>query len=405
MTVGDELLLGLTIDSNGAFLGTRLAELGIRVVRRTTVGDRPQAIAGAVSDALARTGVVITSGGLGPTSDDVTKSAVADLYGVALEFDPAIWDDIVARFQRMGRDPSPRNRSQAERPAGAVVLANRWGTAPALWLEGALGLTIMLPGVPAELRALVEHEVMPRLAGRAGSRVVRSLTVRTTGIPESTLAERLAGHEPLLPPLSLAYLPSSRGVDLRLTAHSLPSAEADRRLEEAAHRLETSLGDAAYGRGDVDLAAVVMDRLRAAGLRLATAESCTGGLLGARVTAVPGASEIFAGGAVCYGDAIKQSLLGVSRQHLQDHGAVSVEVAAAMAEGARQRFGVDAAIAITGIAGPGGGSSEKPVGTVCLAWALAGRDTLTARRVFPGSREEIRDRAAQAALYGLLGRL
>jgi nicotinamide-nucleotide amidase len=353
---------------------------------------------------LRRTGAVITTGGLGPTRDDVSKRVVADLYGMPLEFDETVWSDLVARFARAQRAPAASNRSQAEVPRGATVLRNRWGTAPGLWLESALGLTIMLPGVPSEMRKLLEFEVGPRLAARATGTVVRSLLVRTTAIPESALAERMGDIEREIAPLTLAYLPGVEGVDLRVTAWGMDPAEADGRLRAAAAPITARAGEHAYGEGDVDLAAVVLDRARRAGLSLGTAESCTGGLVGGRITEVPGSSDVFVGGVVCYADRLKTELLDVPTALIAEHGAVSEPIARAMAEGARRRLAVDLAVSVTGIAGPSGGSEEKPVGTVWFAVASPA-ETEAKRVVFLGSRKEIRERAAQTALFLLSRRL
>jgi nicotinamide-nucleotide amidase len=404
VAIGNELLLGHTLDTNGADIARGLSAIGVEVVRRSAVADRPEEIAAAVAEALRRTGAVITTGGLGPTRDDMSKQAVADLYGVPLEFDETVWTDIIARFARAQRAPAASNRGQAEVPRGAAVLRNRWGTAPGLWLEGPSGLTIMLPGVPNEMRKLLEHEVMPRLAARAGGAVLRSLVVRTTAIPESTLAERLGDVEREVAPLTLAYLPGTHGVDLRLTAWRMEPAEAERRLRLAADLVASLAGEHVYGEGDVDLAAVVLERARKAGISVGAAESCTGGLVGDRLTDIPGSSEVFIGAVVCYADRLKTELLDVAPALLQAHGAVSEEVARAMAEGAVRLLGVDLAVSVTGIAGPGGGTPDKPVGTVWFAVASATR-TEARRVVFLGSRREIRERAAQTALYLLDRRL
>jgi nicotinamide-nucleotide amidase len=404
VAIGNELLLGHTLDTNGADIARALSALGMEIVRRSAVPDRPEEIAAAVADALRRTGVVITTGGLGPTRDDMSKKAVAELYGLPLEFDETVWSDIEARFARAHRTPVASNRGQAEVPRGATVLRNRWGTAPGLWLEGPPGLTIMLPGVPREMRKLLEHEVAPRLAATAGGTVVRSVVVRTTAIPESTLAERMGEVEREIAPLTLAYLPGTHGVDLRLTAWGMPPAEADRRLSSAAELVAARAGEHVYGEGDVDLAAVVLERARRAGVSVGAAESCTGGLLGGRLTDIPGSSDVFIGAVVCYANRLKTELLGVSAASIEAHGAVSEAVARAMAEGALQRLGVDLAVSVTGIAGPGGGTADKPVGTVWFALASPGR-TDARRIVFLGSRREIRERAAQTALYLLDRRL
>jgi competence/damage-inducible protein CinA-like protein len=404
LTIGTELLLGMTLDTNGAEAARALAAGGVRVVRRTSVADRGEEIREAVTESLRRTGAVLTTGGLGPTRDDITKKIVADLFRAPLEFDESIWATLLERFARLERTPAESNRSQAEVPRGAIVLRNRWGTAPGLWLEGSPGLVIMLPGVPLEMRNLLLHEVLPRLTPRASGAVIRSLTVRTTGIPESALAERLGNVEREIEPVTLAYLPGLEGVDLRLSAWNLGPEEADRRLRNAADRLHTRAGDNVYGEGDQDLAALVLEQARMAKLRLAVAESCTGGLVGTRLTEIPGSSDVFVGGTIAYDNRIKLEQLDVPDSVLTQHGAVSEQVARSMAEGAARRFDVPAAVAVTGIAGPGGGTPGKPVGTVWLASTLRGA-TLARKSLFPGSRHEIRWRAAQAALHLLFHQL
>ena len=398
VTIGTELLLGMTLDSNGAEIARALAAQGVRVTRRTSVADRPDEIREAVSGALHRSGAVLTTGGLGPTRDDVTKKVIADLYQVPLEFDASVWANLVERFARLERKPPESSRSQAEVPRGGLVLRNRWGTAPGLWLEGQLGLTIMLPGVPGEMRKLLEHEVVPRLRARASGAVIRSLLVRTSGIAESALAERLGNIEQEVDPLTVAYLPSVAGVDLRLSAWELAPDEADRRLRSAANLVRSRAGESVYGEGDIDLASLVLEEARSLGLRRAVAESCTGGLVGARLTEIPGSSDVFLGGVIGYDDGVKRELLDVPEPLLQEHGAVSEAVAQAMAEGIRERARVDVGVGITGIAGPGGGSEAKPVGTVCISVAGPGFSPVTRTLRFPGNRELVKSFSAITAI-------
>ncbi|MGE0556357.1 MAG: competence/damage-inducible protein A [Gemmatimonadales bacterium] len=408
VTIGTELLLGFTTDTNGAFAGQRLAEIGVRVARRTAVGDQAEAIRDAVAGALERSGLVIVTGGLGPTRDDITKRTVAELFEAPLEFQQPLWDALVERFARFGRVPAESNRCQAEVPRGATVLPNRRGTAPGIWLSGPRGEVVMLPGVPKEMRGLMVDEVIPRLrARRAGGSavgVIVSRTVRTTSIPESSLGERIAPLEPAIAPLTVAYLPGLEGVDLRITAWDLPEADAASRLEAAVALIREEVADHGYGTDDVDLARVLIDRLRERGLTLAVAESCTGGAVGERITAVPGSSDVFLGGVIAYANAIKLAELAVPEATIAEHGAVSEAVSLAMVTGLVAKTGAGAAVSITGIAGPAGGSSEKPVGTVWFGFHVAGR--VDAQRVvFPGSREEVRARAAQFALHGVWRRL
>jgi nicotinamide-nucleotide amidase len=403
VTIGTELVLGQIVDTNAAELARALAGAGMEVVRHVSVADRPEAIRAAVAEALERTGFVITTGGLGPTHDDMTKREVAALFGKPLELDESVLRSLEERFRRLGRAMPAMNRSQAEVPQGATVLPNPRGTAPGLWVEAKGRVVVMLPGVPSEMRGLLAEEVLPRLAERGEGAVVRSRTVRTTGIAESALAERVGAIEAEIAPLTLAYLPSTDGVELRVTAWGLREEDAERRLATAIAVLRERAGEHVYGDDRVDLAAVVLDQLRTRKARLVVAESCTGGLLGARITAVPGASDVFIGGVVAYDNVVKSGTLDVAPELLDTYGAVSEQVVSAMAEGVQRQFAVDAALAITGIAGPTGGTPEKPVGTVWLAARLGGQSRAL-KRIFPGDRGEIRARAAQAAL-DLLRRL
>lgn len=296
-------------------------------------------------------------------------------------------------------------------PRGATVLRNQWGTAPGLWIEGPPGLVIMLPGVPYEMRKLAEREVGPRLATRASdsaptsaSAPIMSRVLRTAGIAESTLADRLGNVDHVIEPLTLAYLPQTAGVDLRLTSWQAPREEAERRLGVAAEEIRRRAGAHCYGEGDIDLAAVVLDRLQRAAMSLAVAESCTGGLLAGRLTSIPGSSAVFMGGVVAYHNRVKSDALGVPEQVVVEHGAVSEAAALAMVRGVRERFGVGAALSVTGIAGPAGGSDEKPVGTTWIGIALRDEE-IALHRIYHGTRWQIRERAVAGALYELLARL
>lgn len=407
LTIGDELLLGFTLDTNGPHLARGLAALGITVAHRASVGDDAEAVAGAVREALARTGAVIVTGGLGPTSDDRTREAVAAVFGRPLVRDAEVAERLHALWRSRGYpgELPASNLQQAMVPEGATVLHNAHGSAPGLWLEDAQGRwAAMLPGVPREMRGMWHDTLEPRLrerlaaqAGGAAPRVVRSRTVRTTGIAESKLADDLGDLARGVHGLPLAYLPGVDGVDLRVTATGYPADEAEHRLAAAADALVARIGPYAYGMDDTDLAAVVLRRCRDRELKLAVAESCTGGLLGMRLTAVPGSSDVVLGGVIAYDNLVKVTQLGIRAAELAEHGAVSESVAARMASGVRLRLGADIGVAITGIAGPGGGSEAKPVGTVWVAADLGG-DVRTAMRRLPGDRQEVRQRAAQMAL-------
>ena len=402
VTVGDELLLGYTLDSNAAHLARELAALGVEIVRRSTCGDDAATITETVREALERTGAVITTGGLGPTSDDRTKPSVAALFGRDMVLDEEHLEWMRRRWMaRWPERPMPdANRQQAMLPQGARKLPNRHGSAPGIWLEDERGRWVaMLPGVPREMRGMLADTLLPLIVERVGDvqRVVRSRTLRSTGVAESRVAELVGTLPDGVGEVELAYLPTIDGVDLRVTVRDVAPRVADARLAEAAARLRSVLGDAIYGEDDTDLAAVVLDLCRARGLTVGTAESCTGGMLGARLTAIPGSSDVVRGGLIAYANDVKRTLLHVDAAVLDAHGAVSEPVVRAMASGGRKVLGVDAALAITGIAGPGGGSADKPVGTVWIALDLQGAVETVLLRLW-GDRAEIRQRSAQGVL-------
>lgn len=402
VTIGDELLLGFTVDTNAAHAARELAGAGVAVVRRATVGDVEAEITHAVREALDRTGAVITTGGLGPTSDDLTVPAVAAVFGRPLRFDDAVWGALERRWKSFGWPGviPESNRKQALLPEGATILTNRHGSAPGVWLEDSKGRWVAtLPGVPREMRGMLADELLPRLQARGGGspEVILSRTLRTAGIGESALADALGPLARGPEGLPLAYLPSGEGVDLRLTCRRRGADDAKRALAAGVAALRSAVGSWVYGEDGADLAGVVLQDLRVRGLRLAVAESCTGGLLGARITAIPGSSDVFLGGIVSYANEVKESLLGVRAATLAAHGAVSEAVGREMAEGARTRLGADVGVSITGVAGPDGGTAEKPVGTVCLAVDIRGA-VRSVRTTMIGDRDEIRRRSAQAAL-------
>jgi nicotinamide-nucleotide amidase len=397
VTIGDELLLGFTIDTNAAHLARALASIGMHIARRSTVGDEAAEIGRAVGEALERTGAVITTGGLGPTSDDLSKDSVAAIFGRGMHLDEEHLAWMEERWRkRFGRPLPAGNRRQAMIPDGAEKLENRHGSAPGIWLEDDRGRWVaMLPGVPSEMRGMLADTLLPRLRSRveAGT-VVRSLTLRTTGVAESLLADRIEQIDGGPLGVSLAYLPSISGVDLRLTIRDVPADVADEALASAARRLREKVGGSIYGHDDDDLAAVVLELCRERSLTIGVAESCTGGLLGARLTAIPGSSDVVRGGVIAYANDLKREPLGVDEAVLREHGAVSEPVVRAMAAGARRVAGSDIGLGVTGIAGPSGGSEAKPVGTVWLAVDLKGDVEARLFRLW-GGREEIRQRSAQ----------
>ncbi|MEO5568285.1 MAG: CinA family nicotinamide mononucleotide deamidase-related protein, partial [Gemmatimonadaceae bacterium] len=380
VTIGDELLLGFTIDTNGAYLARKLAAVGMRVARRMSVGDDAAAIGAAIREALDRTGAAITTGGLGPTADDRSKAAVAAVFGRGMAIDEAHVTWMKERWRtRFGREMPESNMAQASLPVDSTKLTNRHGSAPGVFIEDDRGRWVaMLPGVPREMRGMTDDTLVPLLAKRyPASTVVRSRTLRSTGVAESLLGDRLARLQ-LGDGVSLAYLPSVEGVDLRLTVSGVDAGTADGRLDASAAKVRAETAESIYGEGDDDLAAIVLDLCRKTRRTIAVGESCTGGMLGARLTAIAGSSDVVLGGVIAYDDRIKRELLGVGEADLAAHGAVSEAVATAMARGTRDRFKASISLAITGIAGPGGGSADKPVGTVWIALDLEG--SVSARR-------------------------
>ena len=400
VTIGDELLLGTTVDTNAVFLARALGEIGVPIARRATVADDEHEIADAVRQALERTGGVITTGGLGPTADDLTRPVLARLFGRELREDPAIVAALHALWASRGRGGAlpPSNLQQALVPEGAEVLANGQGTAPGLRLTDDQGRwVIMLPGVPRELRHMTATHIVPWLTERGSGTVLRSRNVRTTSIAESALAEKLGPLKREVEGLPLAYLPGHDGVDLRVTARGYPAAEAARRLDAAVAQIRDAVGTYAYATDGVSMPAVVLDMCLAHGDTIAVAESCTGGLLGARLTEVPGSSRVVIGGVIAYANIVKEQELGVAAEDIETHGAVSEPVAVQMARGVRGMTGATIGVGITGVAGPDGGTPDKPVGTVWIAIDVRGEVT-TNRAIYIGDRAEIRHRATQVAM-------
>jgi nicotinamide-nucleotide amidase len=400
VAIGNELLLGETVDTNSAHAARRLAEIGARLSRVTVVGDDPERMRRALEEARGRARWVITTGGLGPTRDDLTRPVVAEVFGLPLEIDADVLSTIEERFRRFGYERMPvSNRCQAEVPRGARVIPNAHGTAPGLIVEGEGCTFFVLPGVPAEMRALLEEGVLPALVAANGGRapVVRSLVVHTAGIGESALAERLDEVLAGADPIEVAYLPHLGMVDVRLTLAGLPRDEADHRLGALAERVVRVAGPHVYGTDDRTLPQAIGEALSVRGWRLAVAESMTAGELGAEITSVPGSSAWFAGGIIAYANDAKQALLGVPGETLERHGAVSEETCRAMLAGVRRALSAEVGCAITGIAGPAGGSAEKPVGQ---AWiGVETPDGAEVRKLdSPGGRDEVRRRATTATL-------
>ncbi len=406
LAVGSELLAGDRTETNSLLLARVLAAHGVGLAVKTVVGDESAAIARALRELAATSDLVLVSGGLGPTADDLTREGVAEAFGLALERRAELVEELRRRFASFGYRMPAVNEKQADVPAGAAVLANPLGSAPGLRLEAGGATLFLLPGVPRELAAMIEREVAPWLAKRRPGAVLETRFLKVAGVPESTLEERLAPFYAEFGSAGLTILSRPGIITLRLTAGG---AAAERRawLAGRGAALERLLGDDVFSHeAEGTLESEVGRLLAARGETVATAESCTGGLIAEHLTRVAGASAYFLGALVTYSNAAKRDLLGVPAEMLERHGAVSEEAARAMASGLRRALGPDHAIAVTGIAGPAGGSRDKPVGTVHVVVSSAGGEAVRHRRfVFPGGRARVRALTAHAALDLLRRRL
>lgn len=395
ITIGDELLWGQVADTNAVFLGRRLIQMGLQPQWQTTVGDNPESIGQALILALKRARLILITGGLGSTEDDVTRSALAQTLGRRLILDEQALQDIRERLESRGQRMLSNQQSLALLPQGAKTLDNPQGTAPGLMLEVDSRLIYILPGVPQEMRAIFEQEVVPVLKKISTDRTIRRRRLRTVDIGESALSEKLRGV--VRKGIRLSYLPQPWGVDLWLTAHSANAREADIFLSRATRQIEERLEDQLYGVGEDTMERVVATLLIMRRATMAVAESCTGGALADRLTDVPGSSACFERGIVAYSNQAKREILKVPKRILDRFGAVSQETAVAMAEGVRKISGTDIGLSTTGIAGPTGATANKPVGLAFVG--LAHQDGSFARRfLFGKDRLVNKECCVQAAL-------
>ncbi len=370
VTVGDELLIGQVVNTNASWLGEQLLIRGAEVVQMATVPDELDVIVSQLRLAADVADFVLVTGGLGPTHDDLTREAIAAFLGAELELDESIVETIEGRFRRWGKTMPASNKVQAMVPAGCEVLPNPVGTAPGLWYERDGFKMCALPGVPHEMKELVQRYIIPRLTSDERIRPVAQRTLLTVGIGESTLQEKLGNASDWLQPgQKLAYLPQLEGVRLRLMAYSDTWEGANDSLEAMEMLVRNRIERHIYGTDNEVIERRIGQLLVASNLTIGTAESCTGGLIGDRITNVSGSSAYFKGGIIAYSNDVKKRLLGVKESVLHENGAVSEQVAIQMAEGARKALGADIGISATGIMGPSGGSTEKPVGTVWIGYA------------------------------------
>jgi nicotinamide-nucleotide amidase len=397
IAVGSEMLTPFRVDTNSLYLTDELNKLGIEVARKTVVGDDRAALADAFRGALGRVELVIGLGGLGPTEDDLTREAVAEVLGRKLLRNEEILRGIQERFRKFGWQMPEQNVRQAMVPEGATALENKRGTAPGLWLEEGERTVILLPGPPQELKPMWRDSVAGRLATRAGGVRLYAREMRVAMMGESAVDQRVAPIYTAYPDVQTTILASPGEIQLHLRCWSADGAGAERVLNEMVERLTLALGESIFTTSGESLEAVVANALTQQGATIAVAESCTGGLVAERLTSIAGSSTYFLGGVICYSNEIKSAWVDVPAELIAARGAVSAEVTAALAEGIRRRSGATLGLAVTGVAGPGGGSQEKPVGAVHVA--LANSATTKERAYhFPGDRERVRLQASQAAL-------
>ena len=384
ITIGDEILIGQITDTNSAWMAEEITSMGFQVAEMVTVSDEAAHITQAVHEALTTCDLVLITGGLGPTKDDLTKDVLASYFNSEMVFNQEVFEDIERLFRSKGRALSDLNRSQAEVPAACEAVRNSRGTAPGMWFDRNGKVLVSMPGVPYEMKGMMEDVVMPKLRNRFQLPHIYHRTILTQGIPESLLAHKLTEWEDALPEsIKLAYLPSAGLVRLRLSATGSNLNELEKRIDDHVRTLRAILGDAIFGEGKTTLEETVGELLKQRGETVFTAESCTGGNIAQLFTSHAGSSAFFIGGIVAYSNAQKELFLKVDPQIIQLHGAVSIPTVEAMALRAKQQSGSHWAIATSGIAGPDGGTPDKPVGTVCIA--IAGPDGITSEQFLFGA--------------------
>ena len=397
LTIGDDLLYGHTIDTNAAFIGERLADTGVELIFHTTVGDHPQLLLSAIAQAMKRADVVLATGGLGPTPDDITKKVICKYFKRQLVYHDDIRREIEKRFKERGVAMPPINQNQALLPQGASFLKNSVGTAYGIAIEEEGRLFISMPGVPAEMKPMLTEQVIPLLKQNFPAEPLVHRRIRTVGIMESVIYEKAKDIVEQKSPVRIAFLPSFRGVDLRLTMKAGDETKVRKTIGDLEKRIVERLDKYIFGYDDDELADVVGRKLLDRKMTMAVAESCTGGLLGKIITDISGSSAYFVGGVIAYSNELKMKLLGVRRETIEKHGAVSEQAACAMAEGARKKTRASIGVSITGIAGPTGGTDEKPVGLTFIGLATP-EGTNAKRFQYGADREHNRLRASISAL-------
>ena len=404
ITVGDEILIGQIVDTNSAWIAKELNKIGVRVKQISSVSDDSEHILKALAEAHIRAEIILITGGLGPTKDDITKKTLAQYFNVGFVESPEALENVQQLFKKYNRPLLEVNRLQAQVPENCEVILNKNGTAPGMWFNYNGKVYVSMPGVPFEMMYMMEDQVLPKLKASFKLPVIIHKTILTVGEGESFLAERIADIEDSLPAhIKLAYLPKLGQVRLRLSGYGDNEAALQKELDSFADQLLFRVANVVVAEEDISLEKAILNKMEARGLTLSVAESCTGGYISHLFTQHPGSSNVFFGGTVCYSYELKESVLGVKNETLWQHGAVSLETVTEMVEGAILNFKSDYAIAVTGIAGPGGGTPDKPVGTVWIAVASATK-TVTKKFTFGNKRLQNIERSAISAL-GMLNTL
>jgi nicotinamide-nucleotide amidase len=398
ITIGDEILIGQVVDTNSAWIARKLNAIGIRVKQISSVSDEKEHILAALTEAHHRADIIFITGGLGPTKDDITKKTLAEYFEVGFVENIDALENVTRIFEKFNRPLTEVNRRQAEVPENCEVLVNKNGTAPGMWFDYKGKIYISMPGVPHEMMYMMEETVIPKLQASLKLPFIIHKTILTAGEGESSLAEKIADIEDSLPPyLKLAYLPKPGQVRLRLSAYGEDETVLKDKLDEYTVKIAERVGKAVVALEDISIEKAILNFMAEKELTLSTAESCTGGYIAHLITQHPGSSKVFFGGAVSYSYELKESILGVKNETLWQYGAVSKETVTEMVEGALLNFKSDYAIAVTGIAGPDGGTVDKPVGTVWIAVANADK-TVSKRFLFGNKRQQNIERTAIAAL-------
>ncbi|RWY54264.1 competence/damage-inducible protein A [Mucilaginibacter gilvus] len=402
ITIGDEILIGQIVDTNSAWMAEKLNHAGIRVKQISSVSDNREHILAALAEAATRADIILITGGLGPTKDDITKKTLADYFNVGMVLNDAALENVTRIFEKYNRPLLEVNRKQAEVPSNCDVILNKNGTAPGMWFNSDGKIYVSMPGVPFEMKYMVEEEVIPKLKAKLKLPVIIHKTLLTVGEGESFLAEKIADIEDSLPPnIKLAYLPKLGQVRLRLSADGDDAALLQQAVDLYATKLVERVGQSVVAEEDIPLEKVVLNLMAGQGLTLSVAESCTGGYISHLITQHAGSSQVFLGGVVSYSNQLKQSILGVKTDTLNDNGAVSEQTVREMVEGALRNFSSDYAVAVTGIAGPDGGIPEKPVGTVWIAVANANK-TVIKKFTFGNKRLQNIERSAVWVFFMLI---